>query len=394
MSYYFPFSKIWTEKCTCKRFTFLEDHFAGTKWELIRPPRTGACDYKHMQRIRIKIVIVWFFLSVPYFWFCPPNYHLEMVALVQRPAPTFKAEAVVDGLFLDISLVDYLGQWYVDYNLYRSTQRSSLFARRVGLFFSSTQCWYFFLLFCEFLIFLTGTSPLSARRECHLTALASLLLVRTAYPCWSFLPPARFLLLMMLCRVSKNSTLLYSVGKNCPNSITKNNLHVIQGISTDSKFSHFAWATQSRKEGGLGPDLKLPLIADRNMNISRNYGVLLEDEGISLRGLFIIDPKGTLRWASVLGPERLWSAFFWKANYRQRSASWSFSRGNYPTPPSFPVHCTSIHFLFAFCVLHSIGYPRWSLPCKLESRLQDYQTGPHCQTGVLLGCYQWTQWWD
>ena len=31
------------------------------------------------------------------------------------------------------------------------------------------------------------------------------------------------------------------------------------------------------------------------MNISRDYGVLLEDEGISLRGLFIIDRKGTLR---------------------------------------------------------------------------------------------------
>lgn len=35
-----------------------------------------------------------------------------MPALVQRPAPTFKAEAVVDGMFIDISLADYLGQWY------------------------------------------------------------------------------------------------------------------------------------------------------------------------------------------------------------------------------------------------------------------------------------------
>ena len=39
-----------------------------------------------------------------------------MVALIQRPAPTFKAEAVVDGLFHDVSLTDYLGQWYVDGN--------------------------------------------------------------------------------------------------------------------------------------------------------------------------------------------------------------------------------------------------------------------------------------
>ncbi len=36
-----------------------------------------------------------------------------MVATVQKPAPAFKGTAVVDGLFQDISLSDYLGQWYV-----------------------------------------------------------------------------------------------------------------------------------------------------------------------------------------------------------------------------------------------------------------------------------------
>lgn len=34
-----------------------------------------------------------------------------MVALVQRPAPSFKAEAVVGGLFEDIDLANYQGQW-------------------------------------------------------------------------------------------------------------------------------------------------------------------------------------------------------------------------------------------------------------------------------------------
>jgi alkyl hydroperoxide reductase subunit AhpC len=56
---------------------------------------------------------------------------------------------------------------------------------------------------------------------------------------------------------------------------------------------------QPRKQGGLGPDLKLPLLADRSMKISRDYGVLIEDEGIALRGLFIIDPAGTLRQITV-----------------------------------------------------------------------------------------------
>lgn len=36
------------------------------------------------------------------------------------------------------------------------------------------------------------------------------------------------------------------------------------------------------------------------MQISRDYGVLLEDEGIALRGLFIIDPKGVLRYTCAL----------------------------------------------------------------------------------------------
>ena len=38
--------------------------------------------------------------------------------------------------------------------------------------------------------------------------------------------------------------------------------------------------------------MKIPLLADKNMAISRAYGVLKEDEGISFRGLFIIDGQG------------------------------------------------------------------------------------------------------
>lgn len=71
------------------------------------------------------------------------------------------------------------------------------------------------------------------------------------------------------------------------------------GISTDSHFSHLAWVEKPRKQGGLGPDLELPLIADRSTKISRSYGVLIEDEGIALRGLFIIDPKGVLRQITI-----------------------------------------------------------------------------------------------
>lgn len=70
---------------------------------------------------------------------------------------------------------------------------------------------------------------------------------------------------------------------------------VVLGISCDSKFSHLAWTQQGRQQGGLGPNFALPLLADKTMKVARDYGVLLEEDGIALRGLFIIDPKGVLR---------------------------------------------------------------------------------------------------
>ncbi|KDQ07882.1 hypothetical protein BOTBODRAFT_139557 [Botryobasidium botryosum FD-172 SS1] len=73
----------------------------------------------------------------------------------------------------------------------------------------------------------------------------------------------------------------------------------VVAVSTDSEYSHLSWVNIPRKQGGLGSDLKLPLLADKSMRISRDYGVLVEEEGIALRGSFLIDPKGTLRQMSV-----------------------------------------------------------------------------------------------
>ncbi|KAL7413284.1 thioredoxin-dependent peroxide reductase [Mrakia frigida] len=73
----------------------------------------------------------------------------------------------------------------------------------------------------------------------------------------------------------------------------------VLGVSTDSEFSHLAWANLPRKEGGLGPDLKLSLLTDKAHKVSRDYGVLLEEDGIALRGLFLIDPTGTLRQITI-----------------------------------------------------------------------------------------------
>jgi peroxiredoxin (alkyl hydroperoxide reductase subunit C) len=67
--------------------------------------------------------------------------------------------------------------------------------------------------------------------------------------------------------------------------------------STDSEYSLLAWTNCARKDGGLGP-VNIPLLSDKNHKISKQYGVLLEEEGISLRGLFLIDPQGIVRQVS------------------------------------------------------------------------------------------------
>ncbi|KAJ1369997.1 Peroxiredoxin-2 [Parelaphostrongylus tenuis] len=72
----------------------------------------------------------------------------------------------------------------------------------------------------------------------------------------------------------------------------------ILACSTDSVFSHLAWINTPRKHGGLG-EMKIPVLADTNHQISRDYGVLKDDEGIAYRGLFIIDPKGILRQITI-----------------------------------------------------------------------------------------------
>lgn len=72
----------------------------------------------------------------------------------------------------------------------------------------------------------------------------------------------------------------------------------IVGVSTDSAFSHRAWINTPRDKGGV-EGLRYPLGADITGEVSKKYRVLLEDQGIALRGLFIIDPEGTLRYEVV-----------------------------------------------------------------------------------------------
>ena len=72
----------------------------------------------------------------------------------------------------------------------------------------------------------------------------------------------------------------------------------IIGVSTDSAYSHRAWLQTPRDKGGV-EGLKYPLAADVTKNVARSYGVLIEDKGVALRGLFVIDPEGVLRYKVV-----------------------------------------------------------------------------------------------
>lgn len=67
---------------------------------------------------------------------------------------------------------------------------------------------------------------------------------------------------------------------------------VVLGCSTDSVNSHQAWMKEL-------VNLKYPLLSDKTHEVSYKYEVLVEKDGVALRGLFIIDPDGVLRYHLV-----------------------------------------------------------------------------------------------
>ena len=65
------------------------------------------------------------------------------------------------------------------------------------------------------------------------------------------------------------------------------------GVSVDSKFTHLAWKNTPVEKGGIG-NIQYPLVQDLNKAIAKSYGILLNDS-VALRGLYLIDPTGTVR---------------------------------------------------------------------------------------------------
>lgn len=69
----------------------------------------------------------------------------------------------------------------------------------------------------------------------------------------------------------------------------------IYSVSTDTHFTHKAWhdASDTIKK------IQYPMIGDPTGTITRNFGVMIEEEGLALRGTFIINPEGVIKTAEI-----------------------------------------------------------------------------------------------
>lgn len=73
----------------------------------------------------------------------------------------------------------------------------------------------------------------------------------------------------------------------------KRNAQIV-GCSVDSWYTHVAWSQQSKDQGGI-QGVEYPIVSDLSKDISRNYHVLKENEGLAYRGQFLIDKQGIIR---------------------------------------------------------------------------------------------------
>jgi peroxiredoxin (alkyl hydroperoxide reductase subunit C) len=69
----------------------------------------------------------------------------------------------------------------------------------------------------------------------------------------------------------------------------------IYSVSTDTHFTHKAWhdASDTIKK------IQYPMIADPTGAITRAFGVMIEEEGLALRGTFLINPEGQIKVCEI-----------------------------------------------------------------------------------------------
>lgn len=66
-------------------------------------------------------------------------------------------------------------------------------------------------------------------------------------------------------------------------------------ITTDTHFSHKVWHETSQAVGKA----RFPLVGDPTHTLTRNFDVHIDEEGLALRGTFIINPEGVIKTAEM-----------------------------------------------------------------------------------------------
>jgi NADH-dependent peroxiredoxin subunit C len=69
----------------------------------------------------------------------------------------------------------------------------------------------------------------------------------------------------------------------------------IYGVSTDTHFAHKAWHDTS----DAIKKVNYPLVGDPTATLARNFDVLIEEEGLALRGTFVINPEGQIKLCEI-----------------------------------------------------------------------------------------------
>jgi peroxiredoxin (alkyl hydroperoxide reductase subunit C) len=69
----------------------------------------------------------------------------------------------------------------------------------------------------------------------------------------------------------------------------------VYGVSTDTHFAHKAWAETSPAI----QKVKYALIGDPTGALTRNFDVMIEEEGLALRGTFVINPEGQIKLCEI-----------------------------------------------------------------------------------------------
>ena len=65
----------------------------------------------------------------------------------------------------------------------------------------------------------------------------------------------------------------------------------VYSVSTDTHFTHKAWADASETIAKI----KYPMLADPTHKLAKFFEVLIEEDGLALRGTFIVNPEGEIK---------------------------------------------------------------------------------------------------